>query len=49
MPFFLPRNPHDTQLKIDELHEKWWGDYEALEREHGYIQWLFPIREDGTI
>ncbi|XP_064601568.1 opioid growth factor receptor-like protein 1 [Liolophura sinensis] len=32
---------------IDEIHEKWWGDYERLEMHHGYIQWLFPIREIG--
>ena len=36
-----------AQLKVDELHTQWWGDYETLEREHGYIQWLFPIREEG--
>lgn len=23
------------------------GSYDILEREHGYIQWLFPIREQG--
>lgn len=25
----------------------WFGDFELLERHHGYIQWLFPIRENG--
>ncbi|KAH7101846.1 opioid growth factor receptor conserved region-domain-containing protein [Auriculariales sp. MPI-PUGE-AT-0066] len=34
-------------LTIDELHEEWRGDYETLEFEHGYIQWLFPIPERG--
>lgn len=32
---------------IDEIHNDWWGHYELLERHHGYIQWIFPIREDG--
>ncbi|KAL6073107.1 Opioid growth factor receptor [Balamuthia mandrillaris] len=32
---------------IDNIHEKWWGKYKLLERHHGYIQWLFPIREEG--
>lgn len=26
---------------------RWMGSYDILEREHGYIQWLFPIREQG--
>jgi len=32
---------------IDKIHKKWFGKYELLERHHGYIQWLFPIRENG--
>ncbi|KAF9643403.1 hypothetical protein BDM02DRAFT_3104469 [Thelephora ganbajun] len=32
---------------ISEIHEEWLGDYSLLETKHGYIQWLFPIREDG--
>lgn len=32
---------------IDEIHKKWLGKYSLLERHHGYIQWLFPIREHG--
>eukprot|EP00761_Pharyngomonas_kirbyi_P008095 gb/GECH01008106.1/.p1 GENE.gb/GECH01008106.1/~~gb/GECH01008106.1/.p1 ORF type:complete len:146 (+),score=23.51 gb/GECH01008106.1/:1-438(+) len=32
---------------IDEIHEKWYQNYELLENHHGYIQWLFPIRERG--
>ena len=32
---------------IDVIHEKWWGDYQLLEYNHSYIQWLFPIREQG--
>lgn len=32
---------------IDFIHEKWRGKYSKLEIHHGYIQWLFPIREHG--
>jgi len=32
---------------IDNIHKKWFGNYEKLEKHHGYIQWLFPIRETG--
>lgn len=32
---------------IDNIHQKWWGDYKRLEIHHGYIQWLFPIKELG--
>lgn len=27
---------------IDNIHKKWWGNYELLEDHHGFIQWLFP-------
>ncbi|KAF8964353.1 opioid growth factor receptor conserved region-domain-containing protein [Flammula alnicola] len=32
---------------ISEIHKKWFGQYDKLEFKHGYIQWLFPIREYG--
>ncbi|XP_041367806.1 cylicin-1-like isoform X2 [Gigantopelta aegis] len=32
---------------IDTIHKEWKGNYGLLERHHGYIQWLFPIRERG--
>jgi len=32
---------------ISEIHEEWFGNYILLEAKHGYIQWLFPIREYG--
>ncbi|XP_072918315.1 uncharacterized protein [Hemitrygon akajei] len=32
--------------KITEML-KWKGKYEHLERNHSYIQWLFPLREPG--
>ncbi|XP_062400438.1 opioid growth factor receptor-like protein 1 [Sardina pilchardus] len=34
-------------LSILDFHNKWKGDYSSLERVHTFIQWLFPIREDG--
>lgn len=35
------------RLLIDELHERWKDKFDILEAKHGYIQWLFPIREYG--
>ncbi|XP_038199853.1 opioid growth factor receptor-like protein 1 isoform X1 [Arvicola amphibius] len=32
---------------IEEVLSKWKGDYEKLEHNHTYIQWLFPLREQG--
>ncbi|XP_070758785.1 opioid growth factor receptor-like isoform X2 [Enoplosus armatus] len=32
---------------IHDFHSKWFGDYEALEYVHSYIQWLFPLQEPG--
>ncbi|XP_012889061.1 PREDICTED: opioid growth factor receptor-like protein 1 [Dipodomys ordii] len=32
---------------IEEVLSKWKGDYDKLERNHTYIQWLFPLREQG--
>lgn len=32
---------------IENILKEWWGDYRRLELHHGYIQWLFPIREQG--
>ena len=33
---------------IDNIHQRWYGDYDHLEIHHGYIQWIFPIREEGV-
>ncbi|KAF5360298.1 hypothetical protein D9758_009164 [Tetrapyrgos nigripes] len=41
------RRCRPDNLLIDEIHEQWQGDYDVLEYKHGYIQWLFPIREYG--
>ncbi|CAI9722424.1 growth factor receptor 1 [Octopus vulgaris] len=32
---------------IEDILENWFGDYEKLERHHGYIQWLFPNKVTG--
>jgi len=32
---------------IDKIHKQWLGNHRLLEQHHGYIQWLFPIREDS--
>ncbi|XP_029467801.1 opioid growth factor receptor isoform X2 [Rhinatrema bivittatum] len=34
-------------IKIDELLDFWRQDYDVLEDKHTYIQWLFPLREEG--
>lgn len=38
----LPLKPDG--LLIDEIHSQWFGNYNMLENNHGYIQWLFPTR-----
>ncbi|KAM9371917.1 opioid growth factor receptor [Phaethornis superciliosus] len=40
---FLPRG-----LYIETLLETWWDNFEVLEQNHSYIQWLFPLRERGV-
>eukprot|EP01012_Entosiphon_sulcatum_P035375 TRINITY_DN4489_c0_g2_i1.p1 TRINITY_DN4489_c0_g2~~TRINITY_DN4489_c0_g2_i1.p1 ORF type:complete len:234 (+),score=69.12 TRINITY_DN4489_c0_g2_i1:76-777(+) len=37
----------DNKL-VEEIHKDWWGNLRVLEAKHGYIQWLFPIRERGV-
>lgn len=34
-------------IYVEEILTKWKGDYEQLEHNHTYIQWLFPLREQG--
>ncbi|KAI0669262.1 opioid growth factor receptor conserved region-domain-containing protein [Trametes maxima] len=41
------RRCQPDNLLIDDLHEQWKADYDKLEYKHGYIQWLFPLREYG--
>ena len=33
---------------IEEMLAKWKCDYKLLERHHGFIQWLFPVREQSA-
>ncbi|XP_050008942.1 opioid growth factor receptor isoform X12 [Alexandromys fortis] len=33
---------------IEEILQKWKDNYELLEENHSYIQWLFPLREPGV-
>ena len=32
---------------IDTIHAEWADDYDRLEINHGYIQWLFPVFESA--
>ena len=32
---------------VDVIHATWDGQWERLERLHGYIQWLFPVFENA--
>eukprot|EP01083_Nonionella_stella_P050633 134623_1 len=41
----IPSRPQGAY--IDVIHSEWFGRHTLLERNHSYIQWLFPIREDG--
>ncbi|CAI9572823.1 unnamed protein product [Staurois parvus] len=34
-------------LYIEDLLEDWKDKYEILEKNHYYIQWLFPLRQPG--
>jgi len=42
---YIPFEPQGDL--INQIHKTWWGDYEKMEKHHGYIQWLFPLREKG--
>ncbi|XP_063815352.1 opioid growth factor receptor-like [Pseudophryne corroboree] len=35
-------------LKIEKLLDYWKEDYNTLESNHSYIQWLFPLQERGV-
>jgi len=41
------RGCRPDNLLIEEILERWPGEYQRLEYSHGFIQWLFPIREYG--
>lgn len=33
---------------IEDILQNWRDDYDLLEDNHSYIQWLFPLREPGV-
>lgn len=41
----LPMQPDN--VRIDDALRDWDGDFGLLETGHGFIQWLFPIKEKG--
>lgn len=48
LEFYQDKRPFEPDgLKIMDLLEAWKEKYETLERNHSYIQWLFPLREHG--
>eukprot|EP00030_Apusomonadida_sp_AF-17_P002129 a2651_67.p1 GENE.a2651_67~~a2651_67.p1 ORF type:complete len:384 (+),score=94.47 a2651_67:67-1152(+) len=48
LEFYMNARPSEPDGDfIDNIHAKWFGNYKLLERHHGYIQWLFPIKEKG--
>lgn len=36
----MPSQPYGEY--IEKMHEAWFKDYEKLERDHSFIQWIFP-------
>lgn len=48
LDFHLNKIPSDPDgALLDDIHKNWWNDHSLLEQHHGYIQWIFPIREHG--
>ncbi|XP_067856300.1 opioid growth factor receptor-like protein 1 isoform X2 [Heptranchias perlo] len=46
--FYMNKMPSQPdEWTIEEAITNWKGEYELLERNHSYIQWLFPLREPG--
>uniref|UniRef100_A0A8C5WJZ5 Opioid growth factor receptor like 1 n=1 Tax=Leptobrachium leishanense TaxID=445787 RepID=A0A8C5WJZ5_9ANUR len=46
--FYMNKIPFKPDgVYIEEILNKWKADYEKLEHNHTYIQWLFPLREQG--
>ncbi|XP_038606481.1 opioid growth factor receptor [Tachyglossus aculeatus] len=42
----IPFQPNGVH--INEILKNWKNDYDTLEDNHSYIQWLFPLREQGV-
>ncbi|XP_077109009.1 uncharacterized protein LOC143765824 isoform X1 [Ranitomeya variabilis] len=48
LDFYQNKKPFKPNgVHIDELLTNWRTDYDRLERNHSYIQWLFPLRKPG--
>ncbi|CAJ0932468.1 unnamed protein product, partial [Ranitomeya imitator] len=48
LDFYQNKKPFKPNgVHIDELLSMWKHDYDRLERNHSYIQWLFPLRKPG--
>ncbi|XP_053563816.1 opioid growth factor receptor [Bombina bombina] len=48
LQFYLNKKRFEPNgILIEDLLEEWKDDYEMLEDNHSYIQWLFPLRESG--
>ncbi|XP_053567962.1 opioid growth factor receptor-like protein 1 [Bombina bombina] len=46
--FYMNKIPFKPDgVSIEDILNKWKGDYDKLEHNHTYIQWLFPLREQG--
>ncbi|XP_077146056.1 opioid growth factor receptor-like protein 1 isoform X1 [Ranitomeya variabilis] len=46
--FYMNKIPFKPDgVYIEDILNKWKGDYDKLEHNHTYIQWLFPLREQG--
>ncbi|XP_043933247.1 opioid growth factor receptor-like protein 1 isoform X2 [Protopterus annectens] len=46
--FYMNKIPFKPEgVYIEDILSRWKGDYEKLEQNHTYIQWLFPLREQG--
>ncbi|GAA6005688.1 hypothetical protein JCM11491_003726 [Sporobolomyces phaffii] len=49
LDFYQGRNPaRPSRLKVGELQDELRGDWDELESNHSFVQWLFPIREQGV-
>lgn len=46
--FYLGKQPSlPDNVYINDFHKHWFGDYDSLESVHSFIQWLFPLEEQG--
>ncbi|XP_063297202.1 opioid growth factor receptor-like protein 1 isoform X1 [Pelobates fuscus] len=46
--FYMNKIPFKPDgVYVEDILNKWKTDYERLEHNHTYIQWLFPLREQG--